>query len=121
LWGRHPLTFAVPFLLPRSGHPDADWGEPAETVGEPLTLTPFRREGDMHPARRQELKQLVEIYAVRTRELSDSIAFLGGHVAAGRPIGESMTEIKRRRSLVEKAATDLFAFVWPLAEEAPND
>ena len=81
----------------------------------------FRREGDMHPARRQELKQLVEIYAVRTRQLSDSIAVLGGYVAAGRQIGEIMTEVKKLRSLGEQAATDLFAFVWPPAEEAPNE
>ena len=73
----------------------------------------------MHPARRQELKQLVEIYALRTRELSDSIAVLGGDVAAGRQIGDIMTEIKRLRGLVEQAATDLFAFVWPRGEDPP--
>ena len=73
----------------------------------------------MHPARRQELKQLVEIYAIQTRQLSDSLAVLGGYVAAGRQIGEIMTEIKKLRSLAEQAATDLFAFVWR-AEEPPN-
>ena len=75
----------------------------------------------MHPARAQELKQLVETYAVRTRELLDSIAVLGGYVAAGRQIGEIMTEIKKHRSLVEEAATDLFASAWPPAEEPRNE
>ena len=75
----------------------------------------------MHPARQQELKQLVEIYAVRTRQLSNSIAVLGGYVAAGRQIGEIMTEIKKLRSLLEEAATDLFAFVWPRKEEPPDE
>jgi len=75
----------------------------------------------MHPARQQELKQLVEIYAVRSRQLSNSIAVLGGYVAAGRQIGEIMTEIKKLRSLLEEAATDLFAFVWPRKEEPPDE
>ena len=75
----------------------------------------------MHPARRQELKQLVEVYAVRTRQLSDSIAVLGGHVAAGSQIGEVMAEITKLHSLAERAATDLFAFVEPRAEEPPNE
>ena len=74
----------------------------------------------MQPARRQELKQLVEIYAVRTRQLSDSIAVLGGCVAVGGQIDEIMTEIKKLRSLLEQAATDLFAFVWTRGEEPPN-
>jgi len=73
----------------------------------------------MHPAARQELKQLVEIYAVRTRQLSDSIAVLGGYVAAEKPIGEAMTEIKRLRGLLEQAATDLFACVWPRGQDPP--
>ena len=75
----------------------------------------------MQPARQQELKQLVEIYAVRSRQLSNSIAVLGGYVAAGRQIGEIMTEIKKLRSLLEEAATDLFAFVWPRKEEPPDE
>jgi hypothetical protein len=74
----------------------------------------------MQPARRQELKQLVEIYAVRTRQLSDSIAVLGGYVAAGIQIDEIMTEIKKLRGLLEQAATDLFAFVWARGERPPN-
>jgi hypothetical protein len=75
----------------------------------------------MQPATRQELKQLVEIYAVRTRRLSEAIAVLGGHVTAERQIDEIMTEIKKHRSLLEQAATDLFAFVWPQLEEPPNE
>jgi hypothetical protein len=75
----------------------------------------------MYPARRQELKQLVEIYALRTRQLSDSIAVLGAHVANERPIIEIMIEIKRHRSLVEQAATDLFAFVWSREADRPNE
>lgn len=74
----------------------------------------------MHPARQQELKQLVEVYAVRTRQLSDAIAVLGGHVAAGSHIGEVMREIKRVRDLADQAATELFAFVGPRAEEPPK-
>jgi hypothetical protein len=74
----------------------------------------------MYPARRQELKQLVEIYALRTRILSESIAILGAHVANERPIMEIMIEIKKQRSLVEEAATDLFAFVWSREADRPN-
>jgi hypothetical protein len=66
----------------------------------------------MHPARRQDLKQLVETYALRTRLLSDSIALLGAHVVAGRELDEIMAELKKHRGLAEQAATDLFAFVW---------
>jgi hypothetical protein len=95
-------------------------GEPAEGVQREPVFLHFRREGDMHPARRQELKQLVEIYAVRTRQLSESIAVLGAHVAAGRQTGEIMTEILVLRGLVEQAATNLFAFVSPREEEPPN-
>jgi hypothetical protein len=75
----------------------------------------------MQPATRQELKQLVEIYALRTRRLSEAIAVLGGHVTAERHIDEIMTEIKKHRSLLEQAGTDLFAFVWPQVEEPPNE
>jgi len=75
----------------------------------------------MHPARRQELKQLVEVYAVRTRQLSDLIAVLGGLVAAGSQIGEIMTEITKLHRFVEEAAADLFAFVSPREGEPPKD
>ena len=75
----------------------------------------------MHPARRQELKQLVEIYAIQTRQLSDSLAVLGGYVAAGSQIGEIMAEITKLHSLLEQAGTDLFAFVGPPAEEPTSE
>jgi hypothetical protein len=75
----------------------------------------------MQPATRQELKQLVEIYALRTRQLLEAVAVLGGHVTAERQIDEIMNEIKKHRSLVERAATDLFVFVWPRPEGPPNE
>jgi hypothetical protein len=65
----------------------------------------------MQPATRQELKQLVEIYALHTRRLSEAIAVLGAHVTAQRQIDEIMTEIKNLGRLVEQAAANLFAFV----------
>ena len=74
----------------------------------------------MYPARRQELKQLVEICALRTRMLSDSIAILGAHVASGKQIGEIMVEIRKLRGLVEEAATNLFAFVSSRPEDPAN-
>ena len=74
----------------------------------------------MYPARRQELKQLVETYAIRTRRLLEAIAVLGGHVTSQRPIDEIMTEIKSLSRLVEQAAADLFAFIGPRPEESPN-
>jgi hypothetical protein len=49
------------------------------------------------------------------------MAVLGRYVAAGREIGETMTEIKKLRGLTEQAATELFAFVWPRAEEPPKE
>jgi hypothetical protein len=75
----------------------------------------------MQPDARRELKQLVEIYALRTRQLLEAIAVLGGHVTAETPIDEIMIEIKEHRILVEQAATDLFAFVWPRAEGVANE
>jgi hypothetical protein len=75
----------------------------------------------MQPAPRQELKQLVEIYALRTRRLSEAIAVLGGHVTAERQIDEIMTEIKTLSRLVEEAAADLFVFVGQRPEESPNE
>jgi hypothetical protein len=74
----------------------------------------------MHPAARQELKQLVETYALRTRQLSETLAVLGAHVTAQRQIAEIMIELKKRRSAAEQAATDLFEFVWPRPEGPSN-
>ena len=53
---------------------------------------------------RQELKRLIETYAIRTRELSETIAMLGGHVAAGRKIDESLEEVKRVRASQNRRA-----------------
>jgi hypothetical protein len=75
------------------------------------------REGDMQPAARQELKLLVEIYAIRTRRLSEGIAVLGAHVANGKPTDEIMTEIKKLVQLMDLAEADLFAFVAQRREE----
>jgi hypothetical protein len=71
----------------------------------------------MQPAPRQELKQLVQIYAMRTRQLSEAVAVLGGHVSAERPIEETMTKIQKLSRLVEQAGLDLFAFVDPRPQE----
>jgi hypothetical protein len=93
-----------------------------EPLKRPLCLVwnfPTQKEL-MHPAARQELKQLVEIYALRTRQLSESIAVLGAHLTAQRPIDEIMIEVKKHRSVSERAATDLFAFVWPRPEGPSN-
>jgi len=67
----------------------------------------------MQPAPRQELKQLVEIYSMRTRQLAEALALLGGQVSAERPIEETMTKIKKLSRRVEQAGWDLFAFVEP--------
>ena len=68
----------------------------------------------MQPAiHRQELKQLVEIYAVRTRQLSEAVSVLGGHITAGRQIDETIIEVKKLTRLVEEAGLNLFALVEP--------
>ena len=54
------------------------------------------RERNMHPARRKDLKQLVEIYALRTRRLSEVVADLGAYVTAEKQIDEIITEIKKQ-------------------------
>jgi hypothetical protein len=63
---------------------------------------------------RQRLKELIEIYALRARLLSEGIAVLGGHVTAQRPINETIVELKNMSLLVEQAGADLFAFVGAL-------
>src|SRR5215469_10067132 len=69
---------------------DADGCDPAGRALPKRTalFCTFDREGDMQPATRQELKQLVEIYALHTRRLSEAIAVLGAHVTAQRQIDE---------------------------------
>jgi len=75
----------------------------------------------MQPAPRQELKQLVEIYSMRTRQLAEALALLGGQVSAERPIEETMTKIKKLSRRVEQAGLDLFAFVSPRPGEPRNE
>ena len=70
---------------------------------------------------RQQLKQLIEIYAFRNRRLSEAIAVLGGHVTAQRQIDEIMAEIKILSRLVEQAGADLLAFIGQRQEESPNE
>jgi hypothetical protein len=66
---------------------------------------------ECHDTRGRELMRLVENYALRTRELSEAVALLGGHITAEREIRETLVEIKRIRSLLDKAGVDLLAFV----------
>ena len=71
--------------------------------------------------RRQRLKQLIEIYALRTRRLSEAIAVLAGDFSAERRIEESIIEVKNLSRLVEQAGADLSAFVGQPTEESPNE
>jgi hypothetical protein len=66
---------------------------------------------------RQRLKELAEIYALRTRLLSEALAVFGGDLSAQRPIEESITKIKNLRGMVEHAGADLFAFIGQSPEE----
>jgi hypothetical protein len=87
----------------------------------------FDRDGAMQSATRQELKrrqplkQLIEIYALRTRRLSEAIAVLAGDFSAERRIEESIIEVKNLSRLVEQAGADLSAFVGQPTEESPNE
>ena len=117
---RSDYTSRYPFSFPFAARA-ADRGDQRKALKTEQFSRPVDEKEIMHPARRQELKQLVEIYAIRTRQLSDTLSLLGGYVAAGRPISEIMNEIKRIRILAENAGTELFAFVWPSAEEPPAE
>jgi hypothetical protein len=75
---------------------------------------PNHSTSEPHDTRHKELMRLVEVYALRTRELSEAVALLGGHVTAERQIHESLVEIKRIRVLLDQAGVDLLAFVEPL-------
>jgi hypothetical protein len=70
---------------------------------------------------RQRLMQLIEIYALETRQLSEAISALGGDVSAQRQIGESIIEIRKLGRLVEQAAADLLAFVTQPPEESSKE
>ena len=69
---------------------------------------------EAHDTRHKELMRRVEVFALRTRELAEAVAVLGGHITAERHIEESVVEIKRIRALLDQAGLDLFAFVEPL-------
>ena len=71
--------------------------------------------------RRQRLKELIAIYALRTRRLSEEIAVLDGHLSAQRRIEESMIEVKKLSRLVEEAGADLSAFVGQPPGESPTE
>ena len=70
---------------------------------------------------RQRLKQLIEIYALRARRLSEALAVLDGQVTAQRQIDGIMKEIRNLSCLVEQAGADLLAFVDQRPEESPNE
>ena len=70
---------------------------------------------------RERLKQLIEIYALRTRRLSEVIAVLGAGVAAHRQIDETLVEVKKLRRLAEQSGADLFAFVGQPPEESAKE
>ena len=95
----------VPLLLPKK-------------IGSCFAI--FDRERYMHPTRRKDLKQLVEIYAFRTRRLSEVVAVLGEHLTAEREIDEIVAEIKIISRLVEEAGAELVAFIGQRPEESRN-
>ena len=62
---------------------------------------------------RRELKRLLETFALRSRELTEAVAALGGDVSAEREIEESIREIKRLRDRLDEAGDNFLAFVEP--------
>ena len=60
-----------------------------------------------------ELRRLVEVYALRSRELSDAVAHLGALLVTGKPFGSAIRTIRVLRALCNEAADDLFAFLSP--------
>lgn len=60
-----------------------------------------------------ELRRLVEVYALRSRELSDAVAHLGALLVTGKPFGSAVRTIRVLRALCNEAADDLFAFLSP--------
>jgi LmbE family N-acetylglucosaminyl deacetylase len=86
----------------------------AVSTGLSILLLSLSTGRNMRPAiAQQELRRLAEIYATRTRELSEALAILGGQIIAGGEIYDIVTEIKRLSRLVEEAGEALFAFVEP--------
>jgi hypothetical protein len=55
----------------------------------------------------------VEIFAIRTRELSEAVATLHVELTAGKASEQTLSEIKRLRALAESAGNDLFAWIEP--------
>ena len=60
-----------------------------------------------------KLRRLLEVYALRSRELSDAVAHLGALLVTGKPFGSGIRTIRVRRALCDEAANDLFAFLSP--------
>jgi hypothetical protein len=75
------------------------------------------QKGDPDDRRRKQLKRLVEIYAIRARELSEAVARLGGQIVAGNHFREAITEIERLRVLCDRAGQDLLVEI----EGLPSD
>ena len=62
---------------------------------------------ELATGRHAVLTNLAENYAIRVRELSDSVATLGRRIAARQQIGENLTEVERLKGLVEQASEEL--------------
>jgi hypothetical protein len=58
-----------------------------------------------------ELRRIAEVYALRSRELSDAVAGLGALLITGKPFGCANRTIKIRRVLCDEAAYRFFAFL----------
>ena len=58
-----------------------------------------------------ELRPIAEVYALRSRELSDAVARLGALLITGKPFGCAIRTIKIRRVLCDEAAHRFFAFL----------
>ena len=69
--------------------------------------------------RRQEMKRLVEIYALRVRRLSEVVAGIGGHITTGRGVDEAVLEAKQLHDLCVEAGRDFFVAVESQQETSP--
>jgi hypothetical protein len=74
--------------------------------------------GEPEQRRREELRRLVEIYSIRTRELSEAVAILGWYIVSDNRFQQTILEIKRLRVLCDKAWSDLLA--WIEQNEPPS-
>lgn len=66
---------------------------------------------NMDHAQRSELKQLVEAYAIRSRQLSEAVATLGMQVTSATHVCETIGRIEELRMYCDKAGDQLFAFI----------